>query len=884
VGRAREVSGRRLTCRELADITGYSHSAINNWLGGRTIPTADRLGDLLTALGATPDEQRMLATARDEIVEGRLAGSASSSVQEAPAALAGSRPPLSPGGLRHSLPADVAAFTGRDQEMGAIIAAAADAARTGSMAVHVVAGMPGVGKTALAVHVAHTLKDMFPDRALFIDLHAHTPGHDPVVPEEALAGLLAAVGVQARYLPEDLDGRVSMWRDRMAGQRAVLVLDNAASSDQIIPLLPGSAGCLVLVTSRRHVGDLPGTAPVLLEAMPPDEAQEMFRRLAPRADCPPAAVAELTQLAGLLPLAISLLARVRAWHPSWAMADLVSETRTSLLTLTAEKESIAAAFEVSYRCLPPGQQDLFRGLGLHPGTSVDAYAAAALTGTTVHRAVKDLDALHREGLLTEAGHRRYGMHDLLRSYARDRAAAEPPEHRSQRLQRLLDYYQHAAGLAESLLARQARPNRVPADPALPPAAVLSLPDGAHALAWARIERANLLACLDHVTRTQQHARVIALTEAVASLLRQDGPWADAITRHTAALRSARCLGDRLSEANALSNLGTVRYLTGKYQSAAQAHDAALTLYQELGSRQDQANALTGLGIVRYLDGDYPKAIAVLGESLDLYRQLGDQQGQANALNELGVARYLTGDFPSAAEALGQALNFYRELGDAQGEASALSNSGAVLYRIGDCPEAVTTLTEALSIYRGIGDHGGVANVLNLLGSVQRLAGEYSAAAKALEEALAIYGSIGDRRRGRANTLADLASVWRQTGDTTAAAEALTEALDIYRSLRDRGGEAEALNELGALYRQHGDLSQAEACHKQALVTSREIDSSFDEAHALAALGRCALASDRAADAISYLREAQEIFSRIGANDVGSLTAELNALTEAQVHP
>ena len=196
--------------------------------------------------------------------------------------------PASSSGVRYTLPPDAAAFTGREEELNVISASVRRAARAGRVvAIHAIDGMPGVGKTTLAVHAAHLLRDRFPDRQLFVNLHAHTPGQDPLTPEAALAGLLTAVGIDARNLPGDLQGRASLWRDRMAGQRALLVLDNAASSDQVAPLLPGDGSCLVLVTSRRHLGDLPGAAPpVLLDVLPPDEAREMFVRLAPRATGP----------------------------------------------------------------------------------------------------------------------------------------------------------------------------------------------------------------------------------------------------------------------------------------------------------------------------------------------------------------------------------------------------------------------------------------------------------------------------------------------------------------------------------------------------------------------------------------------------------------------
>jgi tetratricopeptide (TPR) repeat protein len=553
--------------------------------------------------------------------------------------------------VRYSLPPDAAAFTGREEDLDRITAAVTEAAGAGGVvAIHAIDGMPGVGKTTLAVHAAHLLRHRFPDRQLFINLHAHTPGQDPLTPEAALAGLLTATGVDARNLPGDLQGRAGLWRDRMAGQRALLVLDNAAGSDQVAPLLPGDMGCLVLVTSRRYLGDLPGTAvPLLPQVLAPEEAREMFARLVPRAVGPDAAVAELVRLAGFLPLAISLLARVYARHPSWTLADLAAETKASMLTLAAEKDSVAAAFEVSYRYLDPGPRDFFQRLGLHPGTTIDSYAAAALADTGLREAARYLDALHGEGLLTEAGYRRYGMHDLIRRYARDHAAADPAPERERALDRLLNYYQHTAGLAEARLARRVRTSPASAPPA-PSAAVPALAGSDQALAWARAERPNLLACLDHATDTGQHARVVALIAALATLLRQDGPWADAMTRHATAVEAARQLGDRLGQANALLDLGAVRWLIGDYPGAAGALAEALGIFRDLGDQLGQANALTDLGVVRWLTADYADAADALAEALGIFRDLCDRLGQANALLDLGAVRWLTGDYPGAAGA------------------------------------------------------------------------------------------------------------------------------------------------------------------------------------------------------------------------------------------
>ncbi|MGH3428058.1 MAG: hypothetical protein ACRDQZ_10905, partial [Mycobacteriales bacterium] len=250
------------------------------------------------------------------------------------------------------------------------------------VAIHALDGMPGVGKTALAVHMVH--------------------------------------------------------------KQVLLIMDNAASSGQVTPLLPGSAGCLVLVTSRRYLGDLPSAVPMLLGVLPPEEAERMFLRLAPRAAAEPASVAELVGLCGYLPLAISLLASLFSKRRSWTMGHLISETKTTLLTVAAENRTVAAAFDLSYQDLPADRQRFFRRLGLHPGVDLDAYAAAALAGIPLEQASEHLDALHSDRLLAEPVYRRYRMHDLIRDYARTLAATDPADERDQALDRLLDYYQHTA--------------------------------------------------------------------------------------------------------------------------------------------------------------------------------------------------------------------------------------------------------------------------------------------------------------------------------------------------------------------------------------------------------------------------------------------------------
>ena len=843
--------------------------------------------------------------------------------------LQGEFPPLRtvPGGVAaatRTLPRDLVSFTGRQRELGELVEAAAGAG--GVVGIHAIGGMAGVGKTAFAVHAAHRLAPRFPAGQIFLPLHGHTPGQQPVDPGDALASLLLAAGVDAAQIPPGTEARMALWRDRLAGKQLLLILDDAASSEQVRPLLPGSGGSLVLVTSRRHLSALEEATAVSLDTLAPGEAAGLLVRLAGRAGLSPGdpAVGEITRLCGFLPLAIGMVARQLHHHPAWTAAgraaELATAARDRLELMATENLSVAAAFDLSYADLTPDQQRLFRRLGLHPGPDIDGYAAAALHGTGLATARRGLEALYDQYLLSEAAPGRYRMHDLIREHARALAGRDDPERdRDQATARLLDYYQQAGALAEALLARQARSAPIPAAGAVP-AAVPALAGREQALAWARAERANLIACLDHATGTGQHARIIALTAGLAALLRQDGPWAEAITRHAAALRAARHTGDRPGQATALTDLGVARRLTGDYPGAARDLQEALGIFRDLGDRlgqasvlkdlgmvrrltrdypgaardleqalgisrdlgdrRGQASALNGLGNVRLEAGDYPGAARDLQEALGIFRDLGDRLGQASALTGLGDVRRVTGDYPGAARDLEQAVGIYRDLGDRRGQAYALINLGWMRRETGDYPGAARDLQEALGIFRDLGDRLGQANALTFLGNVRRVTGDYPGAARDLEQALGISRDLGDRL-GQANALISLGVVRRVTGDYPGAARDLEQALGISRDIGYRGAEAEALNEAGTLHRACGDLRQAGSCHQQALDLARQIGGPWDEAHALAGLGRCALAAGRTTTAADMLRQALELFQRIGVGEAAGVSAELDAITDAR---
>ena len=784
-----------------------------------------------------------------------------------------------------TLPRDIASFTGREPELRQVVAAAATGAVEGVVGIHAIGGMAGVGKTAFAVHAAHRLAARFPDGQIFLPLHGHTPGQAPVTPEDALARLLQICGVTAGHIPQALEARAALWRDHLARRQLLLLLDDAAGHEQVRPLLPGSAGSMVIITSRRRLTALEDARSVSLDTLTPDEAARLFIQLSgrPGLDGTDADVGQITALCGYLPLTIGMQARRLHHHPAWAVADLAADLASAhdrLALMRAENLSVTAAFDLSYADLGDSARQLFRHLGLHPGDDIDAYAAAALDGTGLTAARRHLETLYDHYLLTEPVLGRYRPHDLIREHARALADGDPAGDRDQALGRLLGYYQHTAAVAEYLLARHSPTGPIPSEVTPPPAAAPALAKRPQALAWARAERANLLACLDLVTRGRQHARVITLTAAIATLLRHDGPWTDALSRHAAALDAARHLGDRLAEANAQHETGVIRRLTGSYAEAIQAQRAALDIYRDLGNRLGEANAQHETGAVHRLSGEYPAAMAVQQAALGIYRDLGNRFGEANAQHELGAVGYLLGDYLAAVAAQQAALDSYRDLDDGLGQAAALVYLGAIGYLTGDAQGAAEMLETALDIYRDHGDQRGQANTLQQLGAGRRHSGDYDGAAEAFGEALLICRNLG-YQGGEANALHYLGATRRLTGDHPGAAGALEAALDIYRAIGDRGGEAEALNEAGTLYRLRGSLDQAEAAHRAALDLARSIASGWDEAHALAGLGRCAAAAGRIADARALLQQAQDAFRDADAGEATAVTAELDALAEPE---
>ena len=746
------------------------------------------------------------------------------------AAAGGRDPGAGVAAASRALPRDIASFTGRAAELAQLEAHAA------AGGIWVIGGMPGVGKTAFAVRAARHLAPHFPDGQIFLPLHAHTGGQQPVAPCDALATLLQTTGIAAAQIPASLESRASLWRDRVSGQRLLLVLDDAAGSDQVRALLPGTGGALVLITSRRHLTALEDARVISLDTLTPGEGAGLLARLAARPGLDPAdpAIAQIAALCGRLPLALGMVARQLYHHPAWTPAQLaadLSAARDRLERMHAENLSVTAAFSRSYQDLSAAEQAMFRALGLHPGTDFDAWAAAALAGAPVAEARRDLEGLYDHYLLTETAPGRYRFHDLIREHARALAAASPPAERDAAAGRLLDYYLAAARAADQQLGSRAAPG--PGAPSAAAPATRQIASRDDALAWMNAERLNLHAAAGYAAASGWPGHAAGIPAAMHEFWRSQGHWDQALTLHQAAFQAARDAGNQLAEARALTDLGDMQFLTD----------------------------------------DYPVAEATLTRALQVYRGLGDRLGEARALTSLGAVQHAAGDTPAAAASLTRALGLYQSLADRPGEASALTSLGAIQQAAGDTPAATASLTRALELCAEAGSQLGQASALTELGTVHYAAGDLDAAISAEQQALGLYRRLGDRL-GEGHALTSLGTLQYRTGDYQAAEASHTRALQLYRDLDDRSGEAEALNNIADTVRGTAHPAQARPYYQKALQIATSIAAQLEQARALEGLSRCHTLEGNHSEGRKILSRALAVYQRIGSPRARELEQEL----------
>ncbi|MFD7880076.1 BTAD domain-containing putative transcriptional regulator [Streptomyces sp. NPDC059766] len=651
---------------------------------------------------------------------------------------------------RRPHPADLPSFTGRRAELErARELLPLDGSAPATVLISAIGGMAGVGKTTLAVHLAHQVAAHFPDGQLCINLHGFGPSSSVTPPAEAVRVLLDGLGVPPQRIPAGLEAQTALYRSVLAERRVLILLDNARDSEQVRPLLPGSPGCLVIVTSRNQLTGLvagEGAHPLTLNQLTPAEAHEFLaRRLGPgRLAKETEAVREIVARCAQLPLALAVVAARAATHPDFPLSAIAEELRDSHGSLDAftgdDSIDVRTVFSSSYEALSAPAARLFRLLSLHTGPDISTPAAAALAGLAPREARGPLVELTRAHLLTEHFPGRYTLHDLLRVYAAERVQAEEsPRDREAAVERLLTWYLHTADAAYPLITPKR--SRVPLEPPAAPCRPLSFTTHDQALDWCETERPNLVGAVQQAAASGLTGiawRLPAVLWGFFYLRSHLSDWAN--TTRTA-LSAARAADDRHGEARALGDLAAALRSAGRYDEAIDHYHRAMTIHRELADAEGRRRAVGNLGDAYLHAGQFAKAVEYSRRGLALDRKVGDLWGEGIALSNLGDAYQRLGRYDDAVRCLEQALTVLRTGGNRWVEGVALDVLGTVHHRLGAHDRAVDHYEQALATHRDIGNRWGEGDTLGHLGDVQLAAGDATAAGGSWRQALAIFAEF-----------------------------------------------------------------------------------------------------------------------------------------------
>ncbi|MFI5692609.1 tetratricopeptide repeat protein [Kribbella sp. NPDC051586] len=723
-----------------------------------------------------------------------------------------------------SLPAEVADFIGRDDELATL------SASDGPL-IAAIDGMAGVGKTALALRLAHRLAPQYPDGQVFIDLHGHSEEAHPVPAEDALGRLLQAFGAAPRGLPEHLEDRAGLLRSLLARRRVLIVLDNAASEAQVRPLLPGMPGSAVILTSRLRLTGLDPTVAVSLGTLPQPSAIELFTRIARSSQASEAVLAEITELCGRLPLAIRISAARLRTHPSWRPEDLLERLQHHghrLAELTSGPRSVATAIDLSYRELDEQLRRSYRLLGLHPGAEFRPWSAAPLLGLDIATATGVLEHLLEVHLLEEPSPGHYRFHDLVRDHAVQAAHDdEPPAGRRTALARLVEHYCQSASEAAGLRA----PEHSFASHGLPP--ILGTPEAGRE--WLDEELPTAL-LIPSVAASADHSEcLVHLSASIHWCTRDLGRYDVKADLQRGALTVARAAGDLTAEVDVLNRLGEVQRLRGAYREAIDVLCQAQSTARAAGYRSGELRALEGIASVHGLQDHRQEAVAELTAALRIAEELGDEYAQLDLLNAIGWMHVRRGDIPLSLD--------YRERALAMAERIRPRSVGKILAAIG--------------------------HIQLQLGDTQRALDYYQ---RALEQARTTAN-----RHNELRVLDGLAHVYLELGDLEQAQDCREQTMKLARELGSRNWEFEAHQGFGRLRLALDEPEEALAAHQRALELATALHQPVDQARAHDGLGDALAALGRHDEARRRWQHAFTILDGVGAQTTDELDTSIPRL-------
>lgn len=805
---------------------------------------------MIDELGVEPDprlkrlEHSILAT--DPRLD--LPGTRKAAAPEAPA-VAPAAAPAAP--VPEMLPADIADFTGRDDLVAGIrerlLLSSHDQSRLAVPIVSIV-GKAGVGKTAMAVHVAHEVAAEFPGGQLFADLHGGAP--DMVGPAQILERFLRALGVSGTAIPDGLEERAEMYRALLAERRMLIVLDNVAGESQIKPLLPGKPTSAVIVTSRRHIGSLAGAVRVDVTTFGPAQSAELLGRItgAERVEAEPEATADLAELCGHLPLALRIAGARLAARPHWEVAELVErledETRR-LDELNYADVGIRASLSLTYDSVSEDARRLFRRLAVVEEGPFSPWTGMALLDLP-EAPVRDLiDELSDAQLVDTAGtatgrHSQYQLHNLIRVFARERLADEETvEAREAALTRVLGCFLFLMTEARHREYGQdvlIRSHDVPLHP-LPDRTVDRIL--AEPLQWFSRERQMLLPSVRQAAMMGLTAHCWGLAVTAVTFLETHVRLDDWRDTHEVALAAARKGGDQLGQAATLQSLGSLAVTKQNFAAAETHFRRSAEIFDGIGDALGSALAARGLGYLARLHGRADEATAHYEAALRVFRESDGTVAVAYVLHNLAQLRLGNGDEDAAGPLLDEALRLSREGRGRRVEAQVLHRMGQTHLERGAYDEALETFTQVHDVVRLIGDHTGEAYALHGIGSARFRRGETAEAAEALHRALVLAES-SDERLVMGRTLVTLGELELATGEPGRAVARLTRALPLFRQMETPAQEAGALVLLRAAHLAAGDPEAA----GRALADVRELTATMAPEAAGRVLARLAETTDR----------------------------------------
>ncbi|MFE6282692.1 tetratricopeptide repeat protein [Streptomyces sp. NPDC057877] len=802
---------------------------------------AERLAVALYGSNRTAEATRLLQRTRQRVVrdigldagrglhrvhQGILSGTPASALLRQEGA-AGAKPARPTRRVPDNLPRDIP-WVGRRDELRSLTSALCEGQGASAVVVTVEAidGMPGVGKTALATHVGHRLRDRFPDGVLFLSLGGGSPDRTATTPARALTELLRLLGMNSQELPYKTDELVALWRSVARDRRMLVILDDAASSDQVAPLLPGASPTAVMVTSRRRLPGLPGVRPLSLDVLPPQDAMALFtRRLGARGGVDEADMAEIVRICGHLPLAIEIAASRLLARPSWTTSDLLHQLRGARLAQLHDGErAMTHVFALSYRALTTEQQLVFRRVGLHAGIEFGPHAVAALTGLSADTAGQVMDELLTQHLVVEKSPYRFTMHDLLHGYARSLVEAGDTDSREesrQAVRRLMDHYLHAADRADRL-AYPFR-SRIDIGAGAPDPPGPELADAHTAEQWLITERGNLLHTLDWLADHGTAHQLACAVHVLAGFLEMEGHLVTAEPLLRRAVAHWHTAGDSAARARALLDLSAVYNHSARYAEGISVANEALETARALGDLRLESECIHQLSIPLWQTGQYTQVRTLHQHSLSFLPQTDNKRQIARSRNMLGIAHLHLAENQEALECFSRALAEFTELGDERGRYSALNNIAKLCQRMGDPEAAESAYREAISVAEGMGNRREKATLRMNLASLLDTLGK-------TDEALALYG----------------------------------EALPVLRAVGDRRAEAIALNGTGRAHRAAGRAEEALPWHVTALSVIRRIHAVSEEADVLYDLALTERATGRVTQAVAHLEESRAISRRISA--------------------